>query len=158
VLGFLSGFSLTGTLADDQRLWHIRRSREAAAGNSPDRQVGETVRTTSIKGRRSGTPVREDSPMAGRFVYSMVHFVWSTHNRREWIDVSWEDDLYGYIGGIARNKNAKLIQGGGMPDHLHLLVSMPPTGSISEFVNAFKANSSRWIHEDVPRMKTFAWQ
>jgi REP element-mobilizing transposase RayT len=96
--------------------------------------------------------------MAGRFVYSMVHFVWSTHNRREWIDVSWEDDLYGYIGGIARNKNAKLIQGGGMPDHLHLLVSMPPTVSISEFVNAFKANLSRWIHDDVPRMKTFAWQ
>jgi REP element-mobilizing transposase RayT len=96
--------------------------------------------------------------MAGRFVYNLIHFVWSTHDRREWIADSWEDDLNAYLGGIARNKNAALLQAGGMPDHLHLLVSVPPTLSISEMVNALKSNSSRWVHEEVSRMKIFAWQ
>ena len=96
--------------------------------------------------------------MAGRFVYNLVHFVWSTHERREWIAESWEDELYAYIGGIARNKTATLLQAGGMPDHLHALVSLPPTMSISELVSALKANSSRWIHEEKPKLKVFKWQ
>jgi putative transposase len=96
--------------------------------------------------------------MAGRFVYNLVHFVWSTHERRDWIAEDWENDLYAYVGGIARNKNATLLQAGGMPDHLHALVSVPPTMSISQMVNALKANSSRWIHEEAPAMKVFSWQ
>ena len=96
--------------------------------------------------------------MAGRFIYNLIHFVWTTHERREWIAESWESDLYGYIGGIAKNKNAKLLQAGGMPDHVHLLVSLPPTTSISEMVNGLKANSSRWVHDEVSRMKIFTWQ
>ena len=57
-----------------------------------------------------------------------------------------------------KNKNAKLISPGGMFDHIHLYVSMPSTISIADFVNAVKANSSRWIHESSSRMRGFAWQ
>lgn len=96
--------------------------------------------------------------MSGRFVYNLIHFVWSTHERREWIDESWEDHLYGNIGGIARNKNATLLQAGGISDHIHLLVSVPPTLSISEMVNALKSNSSRWVHNEIPNMQVFRWQ
>ena len=76
--------------------------------------------------------------MAGRFVCNLIHFVWSTQGRREWIAESWEEQLHAYIGGIANNKNATLIAAGGMPDHLHLLVSMPPTVSVSDMVNVLK--------------------
>src|SRR5690606_2774566 len=95
--------------------------------------------------------------MAGRFVCNLVHFVWSTDHRREWIAESWEDGLYAYIGGIARNKKATLLQAGGMRDHLHLLVSLPPMISISEVVNALKSNSSQWVHRAVSGMIVFAW-
>jgi putative transposase len=96
--------------------------------------------------------------MAGRYVCNLIHFVWSTNGRREWIKESWEEGLFAYLGGIARNKNATLIAAGGMPDHVHLLVSMPPTVSLSEMVNALKSNSSRWIHEDIPHFEPFRWQ
>lgn len=99
-----------------------------------------------------------DKKMAGRFVYNLIHFVWSTHDRREWIAEPWEDRLYGYIGGIARNKSARLLQAGGMPDHIHLLVSLPPTVAISDMANALKSNSSRWIHDEIDGMKVFTWQ
>src|SRR5262249_31057694 len=47
----------------------------------------------------------------------------------------------------------------GVKDHVHLLVQLIPTISISEFVRILKANSSKWVHEDkgIPRAK-FGWQ
>lgn len=81
--------------------------------------------------------------MAGRFVCNLNHLVWSTNQRRDWIHASWEDELHAFIGGVVRNKKGKLIAAGGIADHLHLLVSIPPTISLTELVTAIKSNSSR---------------
>jgi REP element-mobilizing transposase RayT len=35
---------------------------------------------------------------------------------------------------------------------------MPSTISIADFMNAVKANSSRWIHESFAPLRSFAWQ
>lgn len=56
------------------------------------------------------------------------------------------------------NKKAKLLAAGGLEDHIHILASLPATISLSEAANAMKANSSRWIHENAPQSKGFAWQ
>jgi REP element-mobilizing transposase RayT len=56
------------------------------------------------------------------------------------------------------NKHAKLIAAGGMFDHIHLLASMPSTVTIADFVNAVKANSSRWIHDNSSALRKIAWQ
>ena len=96
--------------------------------------------------------------MAGKYLSLLVHFTWSTAGREPWLDVNTRDDLYSYIGGVMRNKKAKLLSAGGMFDHIHLYASMPSTISIADFVNAVKANSSRWIHESFARLRKFAWQ
>ena len=96
--------------------------------------------------------------MAGKHISLLVHFVWSTSGREPWITSEWNDELYKYIGGIFRNKNAKLISAGGMSDHIHLYASLPSTISLAEIVNAVKANSSRWIHEEFRKRRGFAWQ
>ena len=96
--------------------------------------------------------------MAGKYLSLLVHFTWSTAGREPWIERDMREDLYSYIGGIMKNKNAKLISAGGMFDHIHLYASMPSTISIADFVNAVKSNSSRWIHESASRLRGFAWQ
>ena len=96
--------------------------------------------------------------MAGKYLSLLVHFTWSTAGREPWIETEMREDLYSYIGGIMKNKNAKLTAAGGMFDHIHLYASMPSTISIADFVNAVKSNSSRWIHESYPRLRSFAWQ
>jgi REP element-mobilizing transposase RayT len=96
--------------------------------------------------------------MAGKYLSLLVHFTWSTAGREPWLEHNIRDDLYSYIGGIMNNKNAKLISAGGMFDHIHLLASMPSTISVADFVNAVKANSSRWIHESSSLLRNFAWQ
>ena len=96
--------------------------------------------------------------MARKYLSLLVHFTWSTAGREPWIEADMREDLYSYIGGIMKNKNAKLISAGGMFDHIHLYASMPSTISIADFVNAVKSNSSRWIHESASRLRGFAWQ
>jgi REP element-mobilizing transposase RayT len=96
--------------------------------------------------------------MAGKYLSLLVHFTWSTAARETWIEPIIREDLYSYIGGIMRNKKARLIAAGGMYDHIHLYASMPSTISVADFVNAVKSNSSKWIHESFSRLRHFAWQ
>jgi putative transposase len=96
--------------------------------------------------------------MAGKYLSMLVHFTWSTEKRNPWLEKPMREDLYSIIGGIMRNKKAKLLAAGGVSDHIHLYASMPSTISIGDFVNAVKSNSSRWIHETYLRLRNFAWQ
>jgi REP element-mobilizing transposase RayT len=96
--------------------------------------------------------------MAGKHLSLLVHFIWSTAAREPWIGAEWQDDLYGYIGGIMNNKNAKLICAGGMYDHIHLYASLPSTITIADFVSVIKSNSSRWVHQSSLKRRAFAWQ
>jgi len=66
--------------------------------------------------------------------------------------------LFQYIGGIARENKIKLLAAGGVDDHVHLLISMPSTISISKAMQLIKGNSSKWIHETFPNNRSFAWQ
>ena len=91
--------------------------------------------------------------MAGKYLYVNLHLVWSTKWRKRLIDPQWSFRLYAYLGSIARAKNARLVEANSMPDHIHSLISMPSTISIAEMVNALKANSTRWIREEIPNRK-----
>ena len=61
--------------------------------------------------------------------------------------------------GIARGLGGKTLIVNGVADHVHLLVQLPATISVAEFVRDIKANSSKWMHEQmgIPRSK-FSWQ
>ena len=41
---------------------------------------------------------------------------------------------------------------------MHLLVSVPTNESVAELLRVVKANSSRWVHEQFPAQRGFAWQ
>jgi putative transposase len=45
-----------------------------------------------------------------------------------------------------------------MADHVHVLASLPATVTLAEIAGAPKSNSSRWIRENMPQCKGFAWQ
>ena len=90
------------------------------------------------------------------FLHVRVHLIWSTAGREPQIASAWRDQLHAYFHGICENTGTKLIVAGGMPDHVHLLVSFDASHSIAEVVNLLKSNSSRWIHENHDR--NFGWQ
>ena len=62
------------------------------------------------------------------------------------------------MGGVVRQTGSVLVAIGGMPDHVHLLVSLGRQACIADLVRDVKANSSRWVHGTFPDRSAFAWQ
>ncbi|MBI4479022.1 MAG: transposase [Acidobacteria bacterium] len=46
----------------------------------------------------------------------------------------------------------------GTEDHVHLLLWMPPTPSVSKMLRVLKTNSSRWVNREQRLRNGFAWQ
>jgi putative transposase len=85
------------------------------------------------------------------------HIIFSTKNRQPFIAPELQPRLFEYIGGILRNNTSPLIAAGGMPDHVHLLVSLGRAISVADIVRLIKTNSSGWFHDEL-RLREFQWQ
>ena len=96
--------------------------------------------------------------MSHTFSSAHVHCVFSTRERVAHITPELESQLWSYIGGIARNHGFTSHAVGGVEDHMHVLLTIPPRISVAEAVQAIKGVSSKWIHETRPDQKDFAWQ
>jgi putative transposase len=59
------------------------------------------------------------------------------------------------MAGIGRNHGFLVVANGGMEDHAHLLIQLPPILALSKAIGLVKANSSRWMNEHGIR---FSWQ
>lgn len=92
------------------------------------------------------------------FTYLNYHLVFSTKHRRPLIDDSWQQRLFDYVGGILRQQGGALLVAGGMPDHVHLLAAISKSIAVADALRDIKANSSKWIHEQIPGQTDFAWQ
>jgi REP element-mobilizing transposase RayT len=66
--------------------------------------------------------------------------------------------LYAYIGGIIRTKGGSLLQIEGIEDHVHFLVCLPLTKSVSEIIQEVKGCSSKWSNEQPEVTEKFGWQ
>jgi putative transposase len=88
----------------------------------------------------------------------LYHLIWSTKERKSVIRKEYHDRFFPYLGGIFRSLECAPIQIGGMPDHVHALVSIPPRISISEIVRNSKVSSSKWLKDNYPELDSFSWQ
>lgn len=86
----------------------------------------------------------------------MSHIVFSTQAFLPLITAEIRAELFAYIGGLVRELKGKAIIVNGVADHVHLLILLPPTVSISDAMRFVKANSSRWVKERFGIK--FAWQ
>ena len=96
--------------------------------------------------------------MAHTFTSLLVHVIFSTKDRRPSLDADLGCRLFAYMGGVLRETKSTPVIINGPNDHVHALVTMPPTLSLSDLMRTLKTNSSRWVHESFPQHKAFAWQ
>ena len=68
----------------------------------------------------------------------------------------WREELHAYIGGILREIDATPLSVGGPGDHVHVLLSLKATHTLSEVTRQMKRGSSLWIHRQ--GVAKFAWQ
>jgi len=90
----------------------------------------------------------------------LMHGVFSTKERRPFLTSAICDRLWPYLGGIARENGMKALAVGGVADHVHVLISLPTTLSVAKAMQLLKGNSSKWLRETFPELRTqgFAWQ
>ncbi|HET6268003.1 MAG TPA: IS200/IS605 family transposase [Acidobacteriota bacterium] len=96
--------------------------------------------------------------MSHSYANILVHCAFSTKERLKMISPDFRQRLRSYLGGIARENGMKALAVGGVEDHVHVLLSLPATMSISKAIQLLKAGSSKWIHDHFPKHGKFSWQ
>jgi REP element-mobilizing transposase RayT len=96
--------------------------------------------------------------MASTLTLMLVHITFSTKNRVPMIVEADEPDLCAYVGGICRRMDSPLMAMNGTADHVHLLVSLSKTVSLSELLLNIKRDSSKWMKARDGVGEDFAWQ
>ncbi len=96
--------------------------------------------------------------MTHTYYQLLYHLVWSTKERRRLITTDLQNRLYKYMGGIFRSLKCFPILFGGMPDHVHLCVEIPPRYAPADIVRKVKISSSKCVHQNFPMHTDFEWQ
>ena len=93
--------------------------------------------------------------MSHTYVQNVIHVVFSTKERRKQIPGEMKERFWSYMVGVCRHERIFVHAIGGMEDHAHLLLQIPPTMALADGVREIKTNSSSWMKEFVD---DFAWQ
>ena len=96
--------------------------------------------------------------MTNTYTQLYVHYVFAVQNRISLINEKWQNDLYKYSNGIIEQQGHKLLAINGMPDHVHLLISMNPKQSSSDLMYHVKRSTSMWINDNNLSPGKFSWQ
>lgn len=96
--------------------------------------------------------------MANTYTQIHIQVVFTVQNRDCIIQNSWKEELYKYISGVIQNHKHKVLAINGMPDHLHILIGLRPTQSLSDLMQDVKGSSSKWINQKRFTKGKFSWQ
>ena len=87
-----------------------------------------------------------------------IHLVFSTQERRALLANSFRSELHSYIGGMLKERNSIPLAINSMPDHVHILCSLPRTITVADLVQDVKRISSKWIKSQNESLTLFQWQ
>src|ERR1035438_1394240 len=96
--------------------------------------------------------------MPNTFSQIYIHAVVAVKGRESLIHSKLKDELYKYICGIVNGNHEKVYAINGMPDHIHILLSVKPSTRIADLMRDIKASSSKWINLNKYVKGKFQWQ
>lgn len=88
--------------------------------------------------------------------FNLVHIVFSTKDRVPLINDGVRDDLHAYMAGTARKIGCECFRVGGVRDHVHLAINLPPTKMAAKVVSEIKTASAAWMKRR--GITNFAWK
>ena len=92
------------------------------------------------------------------FVTCIYHLVFAPKNRKPVIITEKEREVYSILVSILRKNGCFVHRVGGMPDHVHILLDIPPTTSISSIIQKLKRESSTIIRDNSILPAWDGWQ
>ena len=85
------------------------------------------------------------------------HIVFAPKYRRKVFYAEKREDIREIIRTLCQWKGVEIIEGEVCPDHIHLLLSIPPKLSVSGFMGYLKGKSSLMIFQKCGNMKLAYW-
>ncbi len=93
-----------------------------------------------------------------RLYYDLkVHIVWITKYRKKVLKGDVSHRVRELIREICKANEVEIIKGHVSVDHIHLLVSYPPSLSISKLVQYVKGKTSRRLLQDYTELRKMFW-
>ena len=87
------------------------------------------------------------------FIFANNNYTLRPKYRRQVIYKDIKADVGQILGTLCRRKGIEIIEAECMPDHIHMLVRIPPKYSVSEIVGYLKGKSSLMIFEKHANLK-----
>ena len=81
------------------------------------------------------------------------HIVFAPKYRRQIIYGKIKVEIGKILRTLCERKGVEIIEAEACPDHIHMLVSIPPKYSVSEFMGYLKGKSSLMIFDKYANMK-----
>ena len=87
-----------------------------------------------------------------------IHLIFSTKDRRPWLNDEFRPRVYSYLAGIFEQWESHAIAIGGYDDHVHSLFVLSKNHPLKKVVEEVKKGSSKWIKTIGNDLAYFAWQ
>lgn len=87
------------------------------------------------------------------------HLIWRTRDSASMLDARVEPFVHKYLIHRALQTSGVIVHAvGGIEDHVHMAVSLPPTIEIAKWVGDIKGASAHAVNHALPRIGMLAWQ
>jgi putative transposase len=96
--------------------------------------------------------------MANTYHQMYLQVVFAVKYRRASLHKEWRNRVFGVIGSLIDETKCKTIIVNGVEDHVHCLLGLHPTVSVSELMKSVKAKSSKFINDEHLLPYRFEWQ
>ena len=97
--------------------------------------------------------------MSHSYSSNRIHLIFSTRTARNGFPRNCKPNSgHTWRASPARNHGFEAIKVGGIADHAHAFVLLPPTIPLAKAVQILKSCSSKWINDTGTAGKDFAWQ
>lgn len=87
-----------------------------------------------------------------------IHLVLSVKDQKSFIHPKWEDKIYQFLTETLKNLNQQVIAINGMPDHIHIFISLKPNIRISTLARSIKISAANFVNSQNLCKNKFEWQ
>jgi putative transposase len=94
----------------------------------------------------------------GTFAQIYVQLVFAVRNREAVLTREIQKLVFEYMSGIITNMKHKSIIVNGISNHVHILLGLNPSISVSDTVHVIKRSSSLFINKEKLCLGRFSWQ
>ena len=88
----------------------------------------------------------------------ILHVVFSTKDRRPWLDAAIRLRMHAYLATLCRDCDCEAYRVGGTTDHVHIAARLARTVSQAALLEKIKKTSSTWIKTQGEAYRAFHWQ